>query len=349
MTKSIFSAEALDTFANRVLIAAGMQQAHAQIVAETLVYADLRGVSSHGVARLSSYLNRVAAKVMDIDPEMSLSGPFPAMKLLDAANGFGQLAGHKAMAASMDMAGQFGVGAVSVRRSNHFGVAAYFVEMAARRGFIGLAMTNASPAMTPYNARTPLLGTNPIAFGIPAGTGEPILLDMSSSLVARGKIRLASLTNQPIPLGWAVDANGEPTTDPHAALKGTVSPMGGPKGSGLSLVIDMLSGVLSATALTGAVRNITDTSGPSQTGHLLLAINPASVGDAEQFKADIDTVADSIHALDPVDGDRIYLPGEVEAKKAKKHTEEGISLSSEVVGALEGLGGQYGVVLSKTF
>ena len=345
MTRTIYSAGALDTFAKQVLAAAGMRPAHAQIVAETLVYADVRGVSSHGVARLTSYLDRVAAKVMDIDPEMDLSGPFPAMKLLDAANGFGQLAGHKAMEASIDMAGQFGVGAVSVRQSNHFGVAAYFAEMAARSGFVGMAMTNASPAMTPYNARTPLLGTNPIAFGIPVGAGEPILLDMSSSLVARGKIRLASLTNQPIPLGWAVDANGEPTTDAHAALKGTVAPLGGPKGAGLSLVIDLLSGVLSATALTGTVRNITDTTGPSQTGHLLMAINPSAVGDKDQFLADVAAVASHIHALEPVDGKRVYLPGEVEAEKAGRQRAEGIPLSEEVGQALRELGHKYDVDL----
>lgn len=345
MTKTVFSIEELGTFSRQVLVAAGMRQAHAQIVAETLVYADLRGVSSHGVARLSSYLDRVAAGVMAIDPEMHLSGNFPAMKLLDAENGFGQLAGHKAMEASIDMAGQFGVGAVSVRRSNHFGVAAYFVEMAARRGFVGMAMTNASPAMTPYNARTPLLGTNPIAFGIPAGAGEPIVLDMSSSLVARGKIRLASLSNQPIPLGWAVDANGEATTDAHAALKGTVSPMGGPKGAGLSLVIDLLSGVLSATALTGTVRNITDTSGPSQTGHLLMAINPSAVCDKEQFVADVAAITSHIRALDPVDGNRVYLPGEVEAEKSNRHKAEGIPMSEEVRQALDKLARQYDVTL----
>ncbi len=348
MTKTIFSVEALDTFSRQVLVAAGMRQAHAQVVAETLVYADLRGVSSHGVARLSSYLDRVAAKVMEIDPEMHLSGPFPAMKLLDAENGFGQLAGHKAMEAAIDMAGQFGVGAVSVRRSNHFGVAAYFVEMAARRGFVGMAMTNASPAMTPYNARTPLLGTNPIAFGIPSGAGEPIVLDMSSSLVARGKIRLASLTNQPIPLGWAVDANGEPTTDAHAAIKGTVSPMGGPKGAGLSLVIDLLSGVLSATALTGTVRNITDTTGPSQTGHLLMAINPSAVCEQDQFAADVAAVASHIHALDPVDGNRVYLPGEVEAEKSSRFRAEGISIPEEVRQTLYKLARKYDITMETT-
>ncbi len=343
MTNDTIAADTLTGFARNILVAAGMREPHAQIVSDTLVYAELRGVSSHGLARLPSYLDRVAAGAMELDPDMTVDGSFDAFRLLDAQNGFGQIAACTAMDAAAAMARRHGIGAVSVRNSNHFGVAAYFVERAARAGLVGIALTNASPAMAPYNARTALIGTNPIAFGIPAGAQRPIVLDMSTSLVARGKIRLAAMNGDAIPLGWAVDADGVPTTDAKAALDGHVAPMGGPKGAGLSLVIDILTGVLSATALTGAVRNITDLGGPSRTGHLLLALEPAAIGGAQSFARDVAAVADKIHALEPVPGAQIRLPGELEALAAERRAQEGIPLSPAVIAALQATAARYGV------
>lgn len=341
--KILIQAATLETFAAAALHAAGMRLPHAELVARTLIYADLRGVGSHGVARLSSYLDRVAAGVMEIDPDMHVSRDAPGAALLDAANGLGQLAGIRAIDLAIKKAAAVGTGAVGVARSNHFGVAAFFVERAARAGMIGMVLTNASPAMAPWNTRTPLLGTNPIAFGIPASEEQPIVLDMSTSIVARGKIRLASLTGGTIPSGWAVDTEGRPTEDPHAALKGTLAPVGGAKGAGLSLVIDILTGVLTGTALTGEVRNITDTTGPSSTGHLFVAIDPGRLTDASEFRTRVDSVIRTIRGLPAADGGMVFLPGEIEAREADRRAEAGVPLPVDIIDTLEALARSLGI------
>lgn len=340
VAKTLIPEAALRRFATEALTAAGMRAAHAGAVADTLLYADLRGVGSHGVARLGSYLDRVKAGVMQVDPEMAVTRDMPSAALLDAANGFGQLAGIKAMELAIDKAGQTGAGAVVVAHSNHFGVAAYFVEMAARAGKLGIVMTNASPAMVPWNTRVPLLGTNPIAFGVPAGSEAPIVLDMSTSLVARGKIRLAALTGQKIPLGWAVDAEGLPTEDAAAAMKGSLAPVGGPKGAGLSLVIDLLTGVLSNSAMTGQVRNIADTSGPSATGHLFIALDVAAFIEPAVFGAAVDGVIRHIRGLPSADGSPVRLPGEIEAQTMAQRRADGIPVPQDVIAALTELAGR---------
>ena len=198
-----------------------------------------------------------------------------AVALLNANNTFGQIAGHRAMTLAIDKAKLYGTGVVAVKNSNHFGIAAYYAMMALKEGMVGCVFTNASPAMAVYGTKPPLIGTNPIAIAIPAGDRFPIVLDMSTSVVARGKIRYAAVTGHPILPGWARDSDGKPTQDAQAALKGTLEPVGGPKGSALSLIVDILCGVLTDTVLTGGVRNITDTSGPANTGHFFSALNVA--------------------------------------------------------------------------
>ncbi|MBS7541707.1 Ldh family oxidoreductase [Ancylobacter oerskovii] len=343
--KILIEAGELRRFAEAVLRAAGMREAPAVRVADTLIYADLRGVGSHGVARLSSYLDRVRAGVMALDPEMAVVSEAPASVLLDAGNGFGQLAGLRAMELAVAKARETGAGVVGVANSNHFGVAAYFAEQAVKAGMVGMVLTNSSPAMTPYNARIPLVGTNPIAFGVPAGRHRPIILDMSTSIVARGKIRLAARSGAQIPAGWAVDADGNPTQDARAAMKGSLAPIGGPKGAGLSLIIDLLTGVLTGTGLTGEVRNISDVAGPSRTGHLFVAIDVARFMPLDIFRERVDSVIAGIKAMPSVDGGPIFLPGEMEARGAEARGEAGIALSADVAADLAALGGRYGLAL----
>jgi LDH2 family malate/lactate/ureidoglycolate dehydrogenase len=327
-----------------VLMKVGLRETHAALVAESLVFADLRGVSSHGVVRLASYLDRVKAGVMEVDPEMECVRDHAASALLDARNGFGQIAGARAMDIAIRKAHDAGAGIAAVKNSNHFGVAAFYAMRAVAAKMVGVVLTNASPAMTPYNAKTRLLGTNPLAVAIPAGSQKPIVLDMSTSVVARGKIRLAAgRPGEKIPLGWAVDAEGKPTDDPAAAMKGSLTPIGGPKGAGLSLVIDLLCGALTGTALTGEVKNITDTSGRSRTGHMFAAINVARFIDARTFLQSIDTVIQGIKALPSADGTPVYLPGEIEFNLEAKRRAEGIPLATDVIEALDRLGERHGV------
>lgn len=337
----ILDAKALRGFVEDVLKAAGMRPEPAAIVADTLIYADLRGVASHGVARLRSYLDRIRAGVMELDPPMKLTSEAPASGLLDAGNGFGQIAGVTAMDIAIEKAKSAGSAVIGIANSNHFGVAAYFVERATRADMVGIVLTNSSPAMTAYNTRIPLIGTNPIAFGVPAGNARPIILDMSTSVVARGKIRLASLTGKPIPPGWAYDEQGRPTEDAHAALKGSLAPIGGPKGAGLSLIIDLLTGVLTGTGLTGDVRNITDISGPSRTGHLMIAFDVGRFIPPELFRTNVDRVIANIKAMPSADGGPVYMPGEIEAIGAEKRTRDGIGVPPDILRILRDLGDEY--------
>jgi LDH2 family malate/lactate/ureidoglycolate dehydrogenase len=326
-----------------VLQNAGLDEPKALIVVESLLLADVRGLASHGVARLAEYLTRVNAGVTVLDPHMDIEQDHPASALLNARNGLGQIAGAKAMALAIAKAKTSGVGLVGVKNSNHFGIAAYFAMKALQEDMIGLVFTNAAPSIAPYGAKTALMGTNPICVAIPAATQQPIVLDMSTSVVARGKIWLAGLAGKKIPFGWALDKEGKPTDDPKAAQEGTLEAIAGPKGSGLSLVIDILCGVLTGTTITGDVKLIADLSGPMNTTHLLMAINIACFVEVEQFKKNIDAVVLRIKSLPSVQGLPIYLPGEIEFNLEAKRKGEGISLPANVLADLDKLAERYGV------
>jgi LDH2 family malate/lactate/ureidoglycolate dehydrogenase len=342
MAVKLVPVECLDLFCSRVLQNAGMNPSDAAIVTESLLFADLRGIDSHGLIRLSTYLERVRMGVMELNADTKTVCDYPASAVIDARNGFGQIAGVKAIQIAMEKARECGLGSVGIKNSNHFGVAAFFAMKALTANFIGLAITNASPAIAPYGAKTALLGTNPIAVAIPARRQRPVVLDMASSVVARGKIRLALLAGERIPPHWALDDQGQPTEDPKSALKGTMTPVGGPKGAGLSLIIDLLSGVLTGSSLTGDVRNITDNSGPSKTGHLMIAFDPSKFTDAEQFRSDVDEAIVRIKAMPSVNVGPIYLPGEIEAILEEKRRAEGIPLDEELQLNFSKLAAHYG-------
>lgn len=343
MGKPVASVESLHRFCVQVLQAASLGTPQAEIVSESLVFAELRGVDSHGLIRLASYLQRIESGVMELNPPITTINETPAMALVDAHNGFGQVAGTAAMTLAIEKARSSGIAAVAVKNSNHFGVAAYFAVKALQAKMVGITLTNASPGIAPYGARQALLGTNPIAIAVPALEQRPIVLDMATSVVARGKIRRAQLAGEKIPLDWALDAEGRPTDDPVAALKGTMAALGGPKGSGLSLMIDVLCGILSGSCLTGDVRNITDTSGPCQTGHLMIALDPGKFAEIDQFLRDIDEVILRIKALPSFDGRPVYLPGELEAILEEKRRAEGIPLDAELQSSLTAVASRYGV------
>lgn len=338
----------LESFCERVLQKAGLSGAYAKLVADSLLFADLRGVASHGTARLKTYLERVTSGVMELNPQMTIEQESVSAALFDARNGFGQIAGTLAMQKAIEKAKVTGIAAVAVKNSNHFGVAAYYAMQAVRENMIGLVITNASPAMPVFNTLEPLLGTNPIAIAVPAGEEFPIVLDMSTSVVARGKIRRAALTGVQIPLGWARDASGNPTDDPNAALNGFIEPLGGPKGSGLSLMFDILCGILSGSSMTGEIKNIMDMTGPSRTGHFFIAINTEKWINPVLFRSNIDRVIRKIKATPTIDGGAVYLPGEIELRMAAKRKAEGILLSVDVIEELRALARKFSVDMVET-
>ena len=344
----LVSAGCLESFCNAVLKKAGLGERNAFTLTESLLFGDLRGLAAHGVARLPEYLARVNAGVMKLDPPMPVERETPGSALLDANNGLGQVAGAKAMAMAIEKAKSNGVALVAVKNSNHFGAAAYFARMACEADMIGLVTTNAAPSIAPYGAKVALVGTNPLCAAIPAANRRPILLDMATSVVARGKIWLAGLAGKKIPLGWALDPEGRPTEDPIAGQAGSLEAIGGAKGAGLSLVIDILCGVMTGTGLSGDVRLIADLTAPSHTAHLLMAINVARFIDVNVFKNNIDKVIERVKSLPSVSGSEIFLPGEIELNVEEKRRAEGIPLAANVVEGLNKLAEQYAVPKLRT-
>jgi LDH2 family malate/lactate/ureidoglycolate dehydrogenase len=249
-----------------------------------------------------------------------------ATALLDGGNGIGQVAGWRAMEISLRKAREFGIGVTLIRNTNNLGFFAFYTMHAAEQGFVGIAMGNANAAISPWGGAEAFFGTNPISIAVP-GDAEPLALDMSSSLVARGKIRKAQRLGEKIPLGWALDEAGVPTEDPGAALKGTLLPIGGPKGYGLALMVDVLAGMLSGAAFGRDIKSFHELMGPTRVGALTLAIKIERFMPLDQFRGVMKGYVDGIRGSRKAQGTaRIYLPGEIESDKEKASRERGIEL-----------------------
>jgi LDH2 family malate/lactate/ureidoglycolate dehydrogenase len=261
----------------------------------------------------------------------------PVAAALDGQNGLGFVVATRAMAEAIAMARESGIGIVSVRRSTHFGMAACYVLQALDAGFVSLVFTNASPAMPPWGGREPLLGTSPLAAGAPGGRLAPFVLDMSPAVAARGKIRLAEKRGEKIPLGYALDAQGRPTTDPAAALQGVVLPIGGPKGSGLSMLMDIFGGVLSGAAYAGDVGDQYKAyDRPQNVGHFFLAMKPDLFVPMAEYRSRMDLLVERIRACPKAEGfDEILLPGEIEAREETRRRESGIPYGHSEIDALQ--------------
>ncbi len=339
------SPQALRAYAGACLEQVGVPPGSAAIVADNLVEADLRGVESHGVARLKVYVERVAAGLVAPEAQGKVLRERAAMALMDGENGLGAVIGTAAVDLAVRKAGGAGCAFVVVRNSNHFGTAAYYVIPPIRRRMIGFVITNGPATMTVWGGRTRAIGTNPIAFGIPARRERPIILDMATSTVARGKLIFANLKREPIPDGWAVDAEGKPTRDPAAALKGALLPVGGPKGSGLALAIEVLCGLLAGGPVLDAVGELyNNPTKPQGTSHLFGVLDVAAFEDVERFLDRVDQLAADVRALPRMPGvDRISLPGEPEWLTKEQRTRTGIPLPRALFDEIKGLAATYQV------
>ena len=239
----------------------------AVLVVDVLLEADRRGIASHGLFRLPSYLQRVAAGLIDPAAEPSVLVDHSALVVLDGQNGFGAVAGMRAVELAAQRAKEFGVAWITVRNTNHFGIAAAYTKKLARSGCAAIVFGNTAPAMAAFGGHRPVLGTNPLSMAVPAG-GKPLVLDMATSVVARGALRQAADYGKPLPAGWALDAAGQPTTDAAAGLAGTLLAAAGPKGYGLAVLIDAMSGLISGGRVlteVGETSDFTQTSGVSFT------------------------------------------------------------------------------------
>ncbi len=338
-------ASAAEAFARALLVAHGVPAADAATVAQCLVSADLRGVDTHGLCRLPGYLDRLRRGLINPRPALEPRRVTPVAAALDGQGGFGFVVGTRAMQEAIAIAREYGIGAVSVRRSTHFGMAASYVLQALEASLISLVFSNASPAMPPWGARSALLGTNPFAAGAPAGKHPPFLLDMSPAVAARGKIRRAERRGETIPLGYALDAQGRPTTDPKAALGGVVLPIGGHKGSGLAMLMDIFGGVISGANYGGDVGDqykVYDR--PQDVGHFFLAMRPDLFLPEAEYRDRMDTLIERVRGCPRAQGvDEVLVAGEPELRHEIERRRCGIPYAASEVAALQEQAARAGV------
>ncbi len=351
MSKIIYRAEDLKSYAVRFFEKYGVSNEDAKIAAEILISADMRGVDSHGIIRLDTYYgSRLRAGLIDPTTPLKVDRETGTTLALDAGTGLGQVAGYHAMQRCIEKARETGLSMVTVRNSNHYGIAGYYAMMALQHDMIGISFTNSQPLVAPTYGRTAILGTNPIAVAAPAGKNRPYVLDMATSIVPIGRVTVYSKAGKPIPDGWGVDSNGHITTDPDAVLKGgALLALGGSdilrgyKGYGLSLLVDIFSGVLSGASFATKVGHPGENK-PADVGHFFAAVRIDAFRDPEDFKNDMDNLLDQLkNAPKAVGQERIYIHGEKEYELYDRYKESGVPLMVEVVNGLKEVGEKNGV------
>ncbi|KAA0969620.1 Ldh family oxidoreductase [Aureimonas fodinaquatilis] len=317
-------------------------------IARNLIEADLRGVGSHGVVRFPIYVQRIEDGGSNPAPQVSLARETRTTAVMDGDNGMGQIVGEYAMELAIEKARDGDCAFVSVRNSNHYGAAAYYVEMAARHDMIGLSFTiGGINHMTPWGGAEAMLGNNPFAIAFPTDRDFPVVLDMACSVAARGKIIVAAKDGTPIPGDWASDANGVPTTDAVEALKGFVLPIAGPKGYALTMTVGLLSSMLSGAAFGSEVTHMYEqTTTPQNVGHLFGVLPISSFEDVDIFKQRMGKAIEEMHGARRATGvDRIYVPGEREHLSLLSRRSSGIPLSMAVFAELKEVAERYQVNL----
>ncbi|MFA1821482.1 Ldh family oxidoreductase [Virgibacillus oceani] len=340
------SVHSLKRFCTDILKKNAIPKHEAEVIADSLIDADLIGVSSHGVTKMADYLARLDKGIIEKETKMEIIRETGTTALYDAHNGWGQYAGKIAMEHAIKKAKQYGTSSVGVLNSNHFGTASYFTSMAAAENCIGIAMTNTSPIMVSWGSKEPTLGTNPLSIAVPTNS-HPAILDMATSNAARGKINLAVKNDEEVPEGWAITRDGENTTDAKEALEGYLLPLG-PKGSGLAMMIDIMTGVMTGALFGKDIPRMYDDPAPQNIGHLFMVINPESFVDIADFKDRMDVRVEQTRNSDPAKGfDQVYMPGDLEQMKREKNLEEGVSLTPAIFDELKSLGEKFGVSIGK--
>lgn len=345
---SVYRVEDLKSFVTRYFVRMGVNPEDALVAADVLVSADLRGVESHGVIRLNSYYgSRIAKNLIDPTTPLRIINETPTALALDAGNGLGMVAGYQAMKRCIQKAGESGMAMVTVRNSNHYGIAGYYAMMALEHDMIGVSFTNSQPLVAATYGRTRMLGTNPIAVAVPAGSHRPYVLDMATSIVPIGRITVYEKRGQAIPEGWGVDHDGRITTNPANVHDGALMPLGGPdflrgyKGYGLGLLVDIFSGVLSGSLFGPSVG---DPEKPAGVGHFFAAVRIDGFREVDLFKQDMDRLMDDLQNAPKEAGqERIYIHGEKEFECAERYAREGVPVLESTVDALKLAAGQAGI------
>jgi LDH2 family malate/lactate/ureidoglycolate dehydrogenase len=340
-----FSTSKLSVFCVAVLEKAGVPRENAEIVAHSLLAANLRGVDTHGITRLPIYVERLQAGLTKGHARGAVISETPTTAVYDGQDGLGQVVGTKAMRLAIAKAESAGVGLVTARNSTHYGTAGYYAMMALDKEMIGIALTNSPSLMAPWGGKRAFLGTNPLAIAVPAGQEKPFVLDMATTVVARGAIILAAKKGETIPITWGLNKDGEPTTSAKEANEGALLPLGGHKGYGLAMAIEILvatlSGGLFGPHIGELYKNPTRAQG---VGHFFGAIRIDRFRPVAEFKADMDAMIREVKAEPLAKGfDKIMVAGEPEFLVEQERREKGVPLSDAVVSDLSKLGSNVGI------
>ncbi len=331
-TERRFSGAVLRQTVGQIFAACGMDSGDADLLADSLVHADLRGIHSHGVLRVPDYVAKLTRDGVDPRGRPHVVADAGAALVVDADNAMGQIAGRLAMDQAIERARDINVALVAVRGSNHCGALDWYTKRAAAADMIGIAGTNALPTMAPWGGSEKIIGLNPISLAVPGAKSATLLLDIALGATAHGKIRIYAQKGQAIPEGWAFDAEGRPTTDAVAALEGLIQPIGAHKGLGLAMMVGILSSVLSGAGYGTESGNMVDGAISGADGQFYLAINIAGFRAIDDFKAHVDRITEQIHASQRAEGvERLYLPGELEDEFARRYGQDGIPLNAETL------------------
>lgn len=318
--------------------------ADARAVAEVLVYADLRGLGSHGVYRAPAYLRRVRAGLTGGTGRMVEVAGSGAVRRYDAGHALGPAAAVRATDLAVGLAREHGSGVIALGRSTHLGAAGFYARRAARAGMVGLVLSNGPSAVAPHGAGEALLGTNPLAVGIPLGRHGEFVLDMSTSAIPRERIRMAAQAGEPIPPGVALDADGRPTTDARAALDGSVLPVGGPKGSGLGLAVSLLAVLLAGAGADDEIGSMyLDLDRPQDVGQVFWVLDPGRFDPTPGGRARVEALIDRLHALRPSEGEAVAFPGERGEARSADGRAHGVPVAAATLAALAAACDEFGL------
>ncbi len=354
-----FSIDDLSAFSEKVFSVLGFSDSDAAISARCLTRADLRGIDSHGIARLRGYVRLVQAGRLNPNPSMTFSSRFPTLSLLDADKAIGFIPATRAMELCIEMALEFGCGMVAVRNSNHFGIAGQYALMAAEKGLAGFAFTNASPLVAPSNSIDRMLGTNPIAAAFPSLRSKPFVLDMATTTAANGKLEILQRKGEPAPAGWIQDASGKSSFNPDELKNGgALLPLGseirtgGHKGYGLGSFVDILSGVLSGANFGPWVPPFVSFLPLAQDpvgegiGHFFMAFRPDGFLGTEEYLSRMETWMETMRNAAGIGEEAVLVPGDPEWKAEEMRMMHGLPLHPGVIQDLKELAAELSIETS---
>lgn len=341
-----FAVGALEDFVARAFEAVGLPATDARLVAELMVRADVGGSDGHGIFRLPQYVRRIRAGGINVRPEIRILRDKGAMALVDGDNAMGHLVMRFAALEAIDRARETGVAWVGACNSNHAGPASLYAAMPMAADMIGLYVAVGSANhLPPWGGTEMLLSTNPIAVAVPAADEPPIVLDMATTVAAYGKVKTAAQRGETMPEGWMIDREGKPLTDPNRADEGFLLPIGGPKGSGLSLIFGLLAGTLNGAAFGRDVIDFNaDAATPTNTGQFVVAISIEAFAEVEAFKREVDRAARTMRSSPLMPGfDEVRMPGERAHRARIERTANGIPIHGALLGSLESLAVDLGI------